>query len=71
MRDAEAGDLVRFSAEGCRYPGSMVLKDVRIVNVRPDTGVRNFDRCFGSAIILEHVTVEGVPVQQTGYVLTR
>ena len=71
VRDAVPGDFVRFSAEGCRYPGSMLLKDVRIVNVRPDTGVRNFDRCFGSAIVLEHVTVEGVAVQETGYVLAR
>lgn len=71
VRDAQAGDFIRYSAEGCRYPGSMLLKDVRIVNVRPDTGVRNFDRCFGSAIVLEHVTVEGAPVQETGYVLAR
>ena len=71
LRDAAQGDLIRFSAEGCRYPGSMVLKDVRMANVRPDTGLRNFDRCFGNAIILEHVTFEGVPPQQVGYILVR
>jgi len=71
LRDATPGDFIRFAAEGCRYPGSVVFKDVRFVNVRPDTGLRNFDRCFGNAIILEHATIEGAPLQQTGYVLVR
>ena len=71
VRDASPGDLIRFAAEGCRYPGSMVLKEARFVNVRSDTGLRNFDRCFGNAIILEHVTIEGAPLQQAGYILVR
>jgi hypothetical protein len=65
------GDIIRFSADSCRHPGSVVFKQVRIVNARLDTALRNYDRCFSNAIVLEHVTFEGVPPLRIGYILNR
>jgi hypothetical protein len=71
MRDAAGGDIIRFSADSCRYPGTVVFKEVRIVNALRDTALRNYDRCFGNAIVLDRVTFEGVPPRQFGYILAR
>jgi hypothetical protein len=65
------GDIIRFSADSCRHPGSVVFKQVRIVNARLDTALRNYDRCYANAIVLEHVTFQGVPPRQIGYILSR
>jgi len=65
------GDIIRFSADSCRHPGTVVFRQVRIVNARDDTALRNYDRCFSNAIVLEQVTFEGVRPRQIGYILTR
>jgi hypothetical protein len=69
--NAAFGDIIRFSEDACRYPGTVVFKEVRIVNARLDTALRNYDRCFGNAIVLEQVRFEGVPPRQIGYILAR
>lgn len=64
-------DIVGFAAESCRYPASMQLKDVRIVNSRQDAVIHNFDKCKGHPIVLEGVTIEGTPPREIGYILKR
>lgn len=63
--------LIGFTAESCRHPGDMVLKDDRIINADPHGEIRNFDRCAHNAIILEGVTFQGLPVTLTGRVEMR
>jgi len=69
--DAGSGDIIRFAEDDCRNPGTVVFKEVRIVNSRLDTALRNYDRCRGDAIVLERVTFDGVPPREIGYILTR
>ena len=64
-------DIVGFAPETCRYPEDMLLKDVRIVNSEPNAIIRNYDKCTGHAIILEHVEVEGTAPLERGYILKR
>jgi hypothetical protein len=46
-------------ARDCRYPASMVLKEVRIINSRGDAEIRNHGACIGHAIAFEGVRIEG------------
>ncbi|HUZ72208.1 MAG TPA: right-handed parallel beta-helix repeat-containing protein [Stellaceae bacterium] len=68
---AQSDEIVGFTAESCHYPGDMVLKDVRIVDERPDAAIHNFDKCVGHPIVLDHVTIEGPPPREIGYVIKR
>ena len=68
---AESDEIVGFAAESCRVPGDMLLKDVRIINQRQRAVIHNFDKCTGHPIILEHVTYEGTPPIEQGYILKR
>ena len=68
---AESWEIIGFAAESCAHPGDMTLKDVTIVNSRPDASIHNFDKCDGRAIVLDGVKTEGVPFQQIGYILQR
>jgi hypothetical protein len=60
-----------FAAESCAHPGDLILKDVTIVNSRPDAAIHNFDKCVGRPIVLEGVKTEGMPFREIGYILRR
>jgi parallel beta helix pectate lyase-like protein len=64
----QSEEIIGFAAESCRYPGSLVLKQVRIVNTGGETDIRNFNTCPGGAILLEGVTFEGNRPKLIGYV---
>ena len=68
---AENHEIVGFAAESCSHPGDMLLKDVRIINSEPQADIRNYDRCIGHPIILEGVTIEGMPPKETGYIVRK
>jgi hypothetical protein len=68
---ADSEEIVGFAAESCRIPGDMILKDVRIINSKPNASIHNFDKCQGHPIILENVTEEGLPVANKGNVVKR
>lgn len=70
-RGAESRDIIGFAAESCAHPGDLVLKEVRIVNRRPDATITNYNRCGGHPIVLQDVTIEGAAPRQLGYVVTR
>jgi hypothetical protein len=65
---AQSQEIIGYAAESCRYPGSLVLKQVRIVNTGGDTDIRNFDTCAGGQIVLEGVTFEGTPPRLIGLI---
>lgn len=69
--NTDNAELVAFAPESCSHPGDMTLKDVRIVNADPRAAIHNYDRCAGHPIVLQNVTVEGTPVREIGYVVTR
>jgi hypothetical protein len=68
---AESWEIVGFAAEHCTHPADMVLKNVHIINQRPKAAIHNFDKCDGHPIVLENVTVEGTPIEETGNVVKR
>jgi hypothetical protein len=68
---AESEEIVGFAAESCTYPGDMILKDVTIVNSRPDAKIHNFDKCDGRPIVLDGVRTQGMPFREIGYILRR
>ena len=68
---AESEEIIGFAAESCSHPGDMVVKDVRIVNSRPNARIHNFDKCEGKGIFLDGVTLEGLPFTTLGYVVQR
>jgi len=71
-REGAAGtDILRFGSEGCRHPGGVLLKDVRVVTSMTDAAIRNFDTCADHAIVLDHVSFAGPPVKWFGYILRR
>jgi hypothetical protein len=68
---ADSDEIIGFTAESCRWPGDMLLKDDHIVNQRARAIIHNFDKCEGHPIILEGATYEGPPPIDQGYVLKR
>jgi hypothetical protein len=66
---AESEEIIGFAAESCRYPGDLVLKDVRILNRRSRADIHNFDKCENHAIVFDHVTVEGNKLLEVGNIL--
>ena len=64
-------ELVGFAPESCLHPGKMVLKDVAIINSNPNAAIHNFDKCRGEPIVLDHVTVAGLPVKEIGYIVRK
>ena len=71
MAGSQSEDIVGFTPESCAHPGDLILKDVTIVNSRPDADIRNFDKCKGKAIILERIRSMGMPFKKIGYVVER
>jgi hypothetical protein len=63
---ARSPEILTFATESCRYPASLVLKQVQIDVSRADAEIRNHGRCPGHAIILEAVTFEGPMPQLFG-----
>ena len=63
--------IVGFASEGCVEPGDLVLKEVHIVNSHPNAKITNFGKCDGRAIVLQGVTVEGLPLKEFGYIYSR
>jgi hypothetical protein len=49
----------------------MIPKDVHIENTMRDAIIHNFDKCEGHPIVLQQVTVEGLPLKELGYILRR
>lgn len=68
---AQSDEIIGFAAESCRTPADAILKDVRIINSRNRAVIHNFDKCAGHAIVLDGVTVQGVPPVEVGYILKR
>lgn len=68
---AESEQIIGYTAESCHNTGNMVLKDVKITNNKVNAAIQNFDKCSGTAITLEGVSIEGLPVREFGYVLRR
>ena len=68
---AQNMEYIGFAAESCAHPGDMVLKDVHIENSMRDALIHNFDKCEGHPIVLQQVTVEGLPIKELGYILRR
>jgi hypothetical protein len=68
---AESEQIIGFTPESCSNSGDMILKDVMIVNSRPNASIQNFDRCKGAAVVLEGVKTEGFPFRELGYILHR
>jgi hypothetical protein len=52
-------EILGFMTASCRYPGSMVLRDVHIANARSDAEIENRGACAGHVIAFERVTFEG------------
>lgn len=71
MMGAESSEIVGFAAEHCTHPADMVMKNVHIINARPNAAIHNFDKCEGHPIVLEGVTVEGTPIDERGNVVKR
>jgi hypothetical protein len=71
QKQGATGDIVRFAADSCRSPGSLVLKDVTIANAVTDAALRNLDHCRDGAIVLENVTLSGMPLRRYGYIVQR
>jgi hypothetical protein len=69
--DAESEEIIGFAAESCPNPGDMILRDVTIVNSRPNASIHNFDKCAGRAIVLENMRTEGLPFRQIGYIVQK
>jgi hypothetical protein len=68
-RGAADSDLLRFATESCLHPGSVLLKQVHIINSQVDAVIRNADRCDNKPIVLENLTVQGIPPQLAGFIL--
>lgn len=68
---AASEEIVAFAAESCKYPGDMVLRDVRIVNLRQRGVIHDFDKCEGHAIVLENITYEGARPVEEGNIIHR
>jgi len=66
---AQSSEIIGFAAESCRYPGSLTLKQVHVVNATATGDIRNFDTCHGMPIVLQGVTFEGAMPRLIGYVL--
>ena len=66
---AQSTELIGYAAESCRYPGSLTLREVHVVNATPLGDIRNFDTCHGQPIVLQGVTFEGVTPRLIGYIL--
>ncbi len=64
----DSKDLIGFATESCTHPGTMLIREVRVVNSEPGAEIKNFDRCAGRAIVLQSVTFEGIPPKLLGYV---
>jgi hypothetical protein len=68
---AASDELIGFAPESCAHPGTMVLKDVEIINQRANATITNYDRCVGHPIVLDGVTFKGIPPRLAGYILRR
>jgi hypothetical protein len=66
--DASGNEIVAFASESCGMPGSLALKEVRILNSRGDAVIRNFNRCTEGAVTLQDVTVSGAGVGVAGFI---
>jgi hypothetical protein len=71
MDGAQSEEIVGFAAESCKYPGDMVMRDVRIINRRTRGVIHDFDKCEGHAIVLQNITYEGVRPLEEGNILHR
>jgi hypothetical protein len=69
--NAASEQIIGFASEACVDPGDLVLKDVRIVNSHPNAKITNFGKCDGHAIVMQGVTIEGLPLKEFGYIYAR
>ena len=69
--NAASEQIIGFASDSCVDPGDLVLKDVRIINSHPNAKITNFGKCDGHAIVLQGVTVDGLPLREYGYIYTR
>ena len=63
--------IVGFASDACPDPGDLVLKEVHIVNSHPNGKITNYGKCDGRAIVMQGVTIEGLPLKEFGYILAR
>lgn len=69
-RGAANHEIIGFTAESCKNPGDLLLKDSIIVNDEPNADLRNYDRCTGHPMVLSGVTVKGFAPKEYGYIKT-
>jgi hypothetical protein len=68
---AESEQIIGFGAESCHRPASMLLKGVRVINLKPGAEIQNFDKCRTQRIELDGVSFEGFPVSLIGAIVHR
>ena len=69
-RGADNYEIIAFAAESCAHPGDMLLKDIIVINSQPEAAIHNYNRCSGHPIIIDGMTVQGLPPKQYGYIKT-
>lgn len=52
-------EMIGFTPESCKHPGSMTIRGTRIVGKNPRGVIANFDNCPGGLIRLINVTFQG------------
>jgi hypothetical protein len=68
IETASSDDIAVFTSKSCAHPGTLALKEVRILNSRRNAVIRNGNLCPEGAVTLEDVTVEGVQVGTQGFI---
>jgi hypothetical protein len=68
---AESQQIIGFGAESCNRPENMLLKDVRVINLKPGAQIQNFDKCTTQRIELDGVRFDGFPVSLIGAIFPR
>ena len=63
--------IIAFTRDGCTHPGALQLKSVHISNARPIAKIRNYDRCTARPLILQDVSIDGIPPKEIGYITRR
>jgi hypothetical protein len=62
-------EMIGYSPESCKYPGSLTLERVQIIGNNPNGIIANFDKCPGGVIRLIHVDFQGTRPQFRGKVV--
>jgi hypothetical protein len=67
-RGADSYEIIGFAPESCAHPGDMLLKDIVIINSQPEAAIHNYDKCAGHPIIIDGMTIKGIPPKEYGFI---